>query len=94
MTGIRVFSDSSAVVVIPLPLTPHSDTLISPWFQAEMKSFVRSDAVVLKQHFEKKLIEVEEEKKHVEVFYIANLRASIVHRNRKIERLLRLLFFR
>ncbi|KAG0584179.1 hypothetical protein KC19_3G191000 [Ceratodon purpureus] len=34
--------------------------------EAEMKCFVRTDALVLKQHFEKKLVEVEEEKKHVE----------------------------
>ena len=57
--------------MIFLPSTLHSYTLISPWFQAEMKSFVRTDALVLKQHFEKKLIEVEEEKKNVEVVYSA-----------------------
>jgi len=44
--------------------------------QAEMKSFVRTDAVVLKQHFEKKLIELEEEKKHLQVIYVALLWAS------------------
>lgn len=32
-----------------------------------MKTFVRSDAVVLKQHFEKKLVELEEEKKYLQV---------------------------
>lgn len=34
--------------------------------EAEMKSFVRTDALVLKQHFEKKLIELEDEKKHLQ----------------------------
>lgn len=32
-----------------------------------MKSFVRADTLVLKQHFEKKLIEMEEEKKRLQV---------------------------
>lgn len=31
-----------------------------------MKSFVRTDAVVLKQHFEKKLMDLEDEKKHLQ----------------------------
>lgn len=35
--------------------------------QAEMKSFVRPDALFLKQHFEKKLVELEEEKKYLQV---------------------------
>lgn len=43
-----------------------------------MKTFVRTDALVLKQHFEKKLVEVEEEKKHVEVYCIPKLRASLM----------------
>lgn len=35
--------------------------------QAEIKLFVRPDATVLKQHFEKKLVELEEEKKYLQV---------------------------
>lgn len=35
--------------------------------QAEMKSFIRIDTLVLKQHFEKKLIELEEEKRLLQV---------------------------
>ncbi|KAL3684384.1 hypothetical protein R1sor_002406 [Riccia sorocarpa] len=34
--------------------------------EAEMKSFLRPDAVVLKQHFEKKLVELEEEKNNLQ----------------------------
>jgi hypothetical protein len=35
--------------------------------QAEMKSFAKCDGVVLKQHFEKKIVELEEEKKSLQV---------------------------
>ena len=35
--------------------------------QAEIKLFVRPDATVLQQHFEKKLVELEEEKKYLQV---------------------------
>nr|AMS24212.1 kinesin 4-Ic protein [Marsilea vestita] len=34
--------------------------------EAEMKTFVKSDGTVLKQHFEKKILELEEEKKHLQ----------------------------
>lgn len=35
--------------------------------QAEMKSFSKPETVVLKQHFERKLVELEEEKKMLQV---------------------------
>lgn len=35
--------------------------------QAEIKLFVRPDAVYLKEHFEKKLVELKEEKKYLQV---------------------------
>lgn len=49
----------------------HWSYLILPMLvfcQAEMKSFVRPDALFLKQHFEKKLVELEEEKKYLQVY--------------------------
>jgi hypothetical protein len=38
--------------------------------QAEMKSFTKPETVVLKQHFERKLLELEEEKKSLQVFSV------------------------
>lgn len=38
--------------------------------QAEMKSFAKPETVVLKQHFERKLLELEEEKKSLQVFSV------------------------
>jgi len=38
--------------------------------QAEIKLFVRPDAKVLKHHLEKKLVELEEEKKHLQVIFV------------------------
>lgn len=43
-----------------------------------MKSFVRSDAVVLKLHFERKLVELEEEKKTLQVFMIFQFRSCLL----------------
>ncbi|OAE24281.1 hypothetical protein AXG93_1052s1040 [Marchantia polymorpha subsp. ruderalis] len=39
--------------------------------EAEMKSFARPDAVVLKQHFERKLVELEEEKKVLQAIIVS-----------------------
>lgn len=42
-----------------------SGIVIHVVLQAEIKLFVRPDATLLKQHFEKKLVELEEEKKYL-----------------------------
>ena len=43
-------------------------TVIAGYLQAEMKSFTKCDGTVLKHHFEKKIVELEEEKNALQVF--------------------------
>jgi hypothetical protein len=42
--------------------------IIPGFLQIEMKSFTRCDGAVLKYHFEKKILELEEEKNALQVF--------------------------